>query len=80
MISHKFQKHQISSEKAAKKKSQYASGKFEYFCNQLPYPFQKNPHQPIAINACVVCHHVISLSDSIFSLSNVKKYWKRFVM
>jgi hypothetical protein len=42
---------QISSEKAAKMKSQYASGKFEYFCKPLPYPFQKNPHHPIAMRA-----------------------------
>jgi hypothetical protein len=61
-------------------KSQYASGKFEYFCKPFPYQFQKNPHHQIAINAWVVCHHVISLSDSIFSLSSVKKYWKRLVM
>ncbi|MBR4634598.1 hypothetical protein IKO50_06775 [bacterium] len=61
-------------------KSQYASGRFEYFCNQLPYQFQNNPHHPIAINACVVCHHVLSLSSSNFSLSVVKKYSKRLVI
>jgi hypothetical protein len=76
----KFQKNQISSENAAKIKSQYASGKFEYFCSQFPYQFHINHHHPIAINACVVCHHVLSLSSSSFSLSVVKKYSKRLVI
>jgi hypothetical protein len=76
----KFHINHISSENAAKIKSQYASGKFEYFCNQFPYPFHINPHHPMAINACVVCHHVLSLSSSIFSLFVVKKYSKRLVI
>jgi hypothetical protein len=76
----KFHTNQISSENAANIKSQYDSGKFEYFCNQFPYPFHINPHHPIAINACVVCHHVLSLSSSNFSLSVVKKYSKRLVI
>jgi YHS domain-containing protein len=80
IIKNKFQINQISSEKAANIKSQYASGKFEYFCSQLPYQFHKNPHHHIAINACVVCHHVLSLSSSSFSLSVVKKYSKRLVI
>ena len=32
-------------------KSQYASGKFEYFCNPFPYQFPKNHHHQMAINA-----------------------------
>jgi hypothetical protein len=47
----RFPINQISSENAANIKSQYASGKFEYFCNPFPYPFPKNHHQPIAIKA-----------------------------
>ena len=46
-----FQKNQISSEKAAKIKSQYASGKFEYFCKPFQYQFPKNHHHQMAIRA-----------------------------
>jgi hypothetical protein len=79
-IRSKFHTNHISSENAANIKSQYDSGKFEYFCRPLPYPFHINHHHQIAINACVVCHPVLSLSSSNFSLSVVKKYSKRLVM
>jgi hypothetical protein len=63
----------ISSENAAKIKSQYASGKLEYFCSPLPYQFHISHHHQIAINACVVSHHAFSLSARISASLVVKK-------
>ena len=62
------QKNQTSSLKAAKIKSDCASGMYPNFCRPLPYPFQKNPHHQMAANACSFCHHTHCSVASEFQL------------
>jgi len=49
----------ISSENAAKMKSLWASGRYQNFCNPLPYHCPANHHHQIAIRACWFCRHAL---------------------
>jgi hypothetical protein len=58
----------ISSLKAAKTKSDCASGKYQNFCNHFQYHFPQNPHHHIAARACSFCHQIHLLSSSFGEL------------
>ena len=58
----------ISSENAAKIKSDCASGIYPNFCNHLPYHCHRNHHQPIAMRACSFCRQICLLCGSTSEL------------
>ena len=56
----RFPANPISSEKAAKMKSDWASGMYQNFWSPFPYPSPKNPPPPIALRACSFCRPICS--------------------
>ena len=66
----------ISSENAAKTKSLCASGMNQNFCNHFPYHFPRNPHPPIANNACWFCHPIcLAWGSTLELMKYVNLFW-----